>query len=142
MDTKIKAGLEARATELVDKLKSTEAGSDQYKQTVNDLKIIHTMILDAEKSQNDADKHGDEILLKDKEITLKQEELALKEASLKETASDHRWTKILSVVTTGSGLVTLCYWARRGFKFEENGTFTSDTLKPIFRDLIKLPKIF
>ena len=142
MDTKIKTGLEARASELIEQLRSTEVGSDKYKKTVEDLKVVHAMILDAEKIQNDLDKHGDEILLKQNEIAIKQDELTLKEKSLKETASDHRWTKILSAVSTGSGLVTLCYWARRGFKFEENGTFTSNTLKPIFRDLLKLPKIF
>lgn len=142
MDTKIKAGLEERTNELLEKLKGMQPGSDAYKQTVQDLKVLHAMILDDEKTKNDSDEHSDEILLKRQEIALKQEELALKGESLKETASDHRWTKILSAVSTGSGLVTLCYWARRGFKFEESGTFTSNTLKPIFRDLIKIPKIF
>lgn len=142
MDTKIKAGLEARITELLEKLKTMEAGSEAYKKTVGDIKILHAMILDDEKTQNDSNEHGDEILLKKQEIALKQEEIALKEESLRETASDHRWTKILSAISTGTGLATLCYWANRGFKFEESGTFTSNTLKPVFRDLIKLPKIF
>lgn len=61
-----------------------------------------------------------------------KEELQLKEKQLKEGKKD-RWVKI--VIDGACLLVPVGFnwiWMRRGFKFEETGSFTSTTFRNLF----------
>ena len=142
MNISITSKLEEQETGIIDKMKSLDPKSEEYAKVMKALESTHKMLLDAEKVQNESDFHGDEMVKQSKELTLRQQELDLKERTLDETASDHRWSKILGALTTGVSIGTTCYWASRGFKFEESGCWTSKTLGMFMKDLFKIPKIF
>ena len=56
------------------------------------------------------------------------------ERQTKDDEKKHRFIKLgVDVGLVGVGLVFNHYWRKKGFKFEEEGTFTSNTLREIMR---------
>lgn len=69
--------------------------------------------------------------LEEKRKTRESEEM-LKEKELREKKIDRWFGGIMTAATTAASLVFYGIWMKKGFKFEETGTFTSTTFKGLF----------
>ena len=104
MDEEIKSQLE--------EMSSLKAGSDEKIKATESLSKLYKLRIDDERLDNE--------LLK---------ETMEKEALLTEQKKD-RWFKTgIAAAEIGIPLIFYGIWMRRGFKFEETGTFTSQTFK-------------
>ena len=151
-DNKIK--LDEVISTAIDGLDALEDGSDEKKQAVEDLAKLYRLRIDEEKAiwessekldRQDMEKnqHEADNKLREEDLTLREaqmradnelrkEDLALREEQMKADKT-HRYISY-GLEAAGIVLPLIFYgtWMRRGFKFEENGTFTSTTFRSLF----------
>ena len=117
----------------LNKLKTLEQGSKEYKEALEAISRLHEMKLDAEKVELDYAAKREKTQL---DAGRADEELRLKEAEeerLRDQAKTERrefWIKL--GVDAGLMIANLGFFAlqfRRGYKFESTGAYTSTTFK-------------
>ena len=142
MEDLTREGLQEVITQLIESLGSLEPGSREYSNAVSDLNDLYKLKIEEIKNDWEYDeKYNRRIMeetqhqldgqLKEKQIDGeardRERDLDLREAQLKDQTIE-RYFKY--GVEVGLALITLGFysgWMKKGFKFEETGTFTSKT---------------
>ena len=117
MENELKRMLEEEIkTELVE-LSNLTPGTVEHNDAVDKLSVLYKLKIEetrAEKELLDA-------------ANARESELQLKREQLSEQAKDRCWKFGLEVGCTAAALIFDYIWMRRGFRFEETGTYTSKT---------------
>ena len=125
MEKDIREKLEEEIHSELEKLKTIEPGSRQHVDAVNSLETLYKLNIEETENERAFMRNCDRDLIEERE-------LALKSAQLEEQKKD-RWIRL---GLEGAGLLLplafYAFWMRKGFKFEETGTFTSTTFRGLF----------
>ena len=104
-----------------EKLSNLNPGDEEHSRAVESLSKLYKLKI--EESKNEA------------ELAEKRKEEELKQEQMKEQRID-RWVKV--GVTAGELIIPLIFygtWMKRGFRFEETGTYCSQTFRNFFSRL-------
>lgn len=149
------AMLDSVIEELISNLDSLEDGSREKSSAVDDIAKLYRLKVDEMKVAVDEDDKYNRRVLEDmnfqkeidfkesqlaKEMEAKMHELELKQKELDELKFDRYFRTGLAVFELVVTLAAYNCWTNRGFKFEEEGTFTSKTMGNIFMRA-KKPKV-
>lgn len=122
MGEEIKNLLEEEIKNEIKNLSSLEPGSEKHSTAVESLAKLYKAKLDEDKTSN-------ECLEK---IENREIDKELKCTQLKESVKD-RYVKIgIAAAELVLPLMFYAFWMRKGFKFEEKGTYTSTTFRGLF----------
>ncbi len=125
----LKERLEEELSRQLDELADFHVGTDEQRKAINNLEVLYRLKLEEDKldvSYNEG--------LKKNEIEEKKLEITKSEnQEKKDNISKDRWVKI-GLEAGGLVLPLLFYgkWMKAGFKFEETGTFVSQTFRGLF----------
>lgn len=125
MESEIKNMLEDEIKSEFGKLSALEAGSAEHTAAVKSLTELYK--LNIEETENERafrEKYDQEVV--------RHQELRLKKDQLSEQTKDRYFR--LGIETAGLVLPLIFYavWMKKGFKFEETGTYTSTTFRGLF----------
>lgn len=129
MDEKIKNLLCEEIEEEIRKLSSLEAGSKEKSTAINDLATLYRLKIEETKTELEFDEKRERRFM---EINQSDSDIRVKRHQLEADEKDRYFR--LGIELTGIILPLLFYatWMRRGFRFEETGTFTSTTFRGLF----------
>lgn len=130
MENELREALGEEIKGQIEGLKSLKPGSDEHSSAVDSLTKLYKLKLDDNRMDLDFEEKYDRRILEEKHYA---DEQKLKEEQTK-LENKHRWIKV--GVEVGSIVVPLIFyaaWMRKGFKFEETGTFTSTTFRGLFQ---------
>lgn len=125
MENDIKRLLENEIESEIKNLADLEPGSKEHAAAVSSLETLYRLNID----ETEKDRAFREKCDRDYN---QEREFRLKDAQLKEQVKD-RYIR-LGLETAGLVLPLIFYatWMKRGFKFEETGTYTSTTFRGLF----------
>lgn len=109
----------------IETLPRLQPGSKEHSEAVDSLTKLYRLHI--EETENDR-----AFLRKSEESTNQDLELRLKKVQLSEDVKTRYFRVGVDVAGIVLPLVFYGIWMRRGFKFEENGTFTSTTFRGLF----------
>ena len=115
---KVATRLNSQIEEEFIKLDSLADGSEEQTRVSNNLTQLYKLRLEEMKIASEADARITDIQHKDKQ--------------LKEQKTDRIFRTVIETVGVAAPLGFYAFWMRKGFKFEETGTFTSTTFKGLF----------
>ena len=121
----IKVKLEDEINSEFEKLKTLEPGSKAHSDAVNDLATLYRLNIEEKEKERTFQRNCDRDLTEERELELKA-------AQLEEQKKDRWWRLGLEAAGIVLPLAFYGIWMRRGFKFEEEGTFTSTTFRGLF----------
>ncbi len=122
MDEKIKTMLEGEIKDQIENLSSLEIGSEKHSKAVDNLAKLYRLKLDEDK-----------VLMESVEKSENREnEAEIRCAQLEESVKDRYIRLGIAMAELILPLMFYAVWMRRGFKFEENGTYTSTTFRGLF----------
>ena len=133
----IKELLDERIKKEIEGLSSLEIASQEKGAAIQDLVNLYKLRIEESKNEMDAkEKHDACIMELDEKKALRfmehEQEMLSKKALLEEQTKD-RYVKIgIASAEIGLPLAFYAVWMKRGFKFEETGTFTSTVFKGLF----------
>lgn len=111
------------ATE-IQNLSELKAGSDEKSSAIDDLAKLYKLRIEENKSEWDADeKYGRRVM--EGEANTKDDEL--KQKQLEEQVKERYFRVGVAAAELMVPLIFYGIWMRKGFKFEETGTYTSKT---------------
>lgn len=122
MEEEIKSLLEEEIDAQIRELSSLQAGSKEKSSAIDDLTKLYKLKIEETKTKWEINDRYDN---RDSDIQLKKDQLA-------EQVRDRYFR--LGIEAAGIVLPLMFYavWMKRGFKFEENGTYTSTTFRGLF----------
>jgi hypothetical protein len=125
MDEEIRDLLGEEIKTEIRKLSSLETGSKEKSTAINDLATLYRLKIEELEFDEKRERRFMEINQSDSDIRVKRHQL--------EADEKDRYFR-LGVELAGIILPLLFYaaWMRRGFKFEETGTYTSTTFRGLF----------
>ena len=100
-------------------LSTLEAGSDEKSKAIEDLAVLYKLRIEETKNELDADE--------------RYSKNAVDSAQLTEQVKDRYFRLGIEIAGLVVPLIFYAAWMKRGFKFEETGTYVS----PTFKGLIK-----
>ena len=122
MGEEIKNLMEEEIKNEIENLASLEPGSEKHSTAVESLAKLYKVKLDEDKTSM-------EYLDKTRN---RESDKGFKVAQIEENVKD-RYVKIgIAAAELVLPLMFYAVWMRRGFKFEENGTYTSTTFRGLF----------
>lgn len=122
MNEEIKELLEEEIKTEIENLSSLEAGSEKHSVAVESLAKLYKLRLDETKNEIDC---------RDKSEN-RENDINFKRVQISEAGKD-RYVKIgIAAAELILPLMFYAVWMRKGFKFEENGTYTSTTFRGLF----------
>ena len=129
MNEEIKDLLGEEIKSQIKDLSNLETGSEKKSSAIKDLAQLYKLRIEQEKNEMELEERR--IKREDENICHTQDE-DFRKSQLKEQNID-RYLK-LGVAILDIGLPLLFYgaWMKKGFKFEETGTFTSSTFRNLF----------
>lgn len=125
MEEKIKSLLAEEIKSSIENLSTLESGSKEKSTAIDDLIKLYKLKIEETKSES-------ELLEKSDVSTNRGLEQELKKIQLEEQVKDRYFR--LGVEAAGIILPLVFYatWMRKGFRFEETGTYTSTTFRGLF----------
>ena len=118
--------------EIADEIKALselEAGSNEKSAAIEDLTKLYKLRIEENKSSWDADdKYNRRIM--DEKSNDKDDEI--KQKQLEEQVKDRYFKVGIAAAELMIPLMFYGIWMRKGFKFEETGTYTSTTFRGLF----------
>ena len=111
------------ATE-IQNLSELKAGSDEKSSAIDDLAKLYKLRIDYKNSEWDADEKYDRRVMEG-EANTKDDEL--KQKQLEEQVKERYFRVGVAAAELMVPLIFYGIWMRKGFKFEETGTYTSKT---------------
>lgn len=122
MEEEIKSLLEEEIEAQIRDLSSLQAGSEEKSSAIEDLTKLYKLKIEETKVKCEINEKYDN---RDSDVQLKKDQLA-------EQVRDRYFR--LGVDAGGIILPLIFYavWMKRGFKFEESGTYTSTTFRGLF----------
>ena len=157
-----KVMLEVQIEEVLKRLSGLDPNSEEYGNAMNDLNTLYklkneenklylTVEEQAKKREDETNLKKTELSIKKQETALKREELVIKREQMKteirlndtnaeiqeKQLAEERKTRFVRIVVDGASiLIPIMFynrWMKKGFKFEETGTITSQTFKGLIR---------
>lgn len=119
-DKEMKKALDDEIFREILNLETMDEGSERHSDAVSNVCRLSNLIDSIERSE--------------KEMELRERELDIREKELEKKDTDDKLQIGLSVGTLVLTVVKLAfdaYWMRKGFQFEETGTYTSKTMKDL-----------
>lgn len=122
MEEEIKSLLEEEIDTQIRELSSLQAGSKEKSSAIDDLTKLYKLKIEETKTKWEINERYDN---RDSDVQLKKDQLV-------EQVRDRYFR--LGIEGAGIVLPLIFYavWMKRGFKFEENGTYTSTTFRGLF----------
>ena len=108
----------------IQNLSEFEAGSDKKSSAIDDLAKLYKLRIEENKSELDADEKYDRRVMEG-EANTKDDEL--KQKQLEEQVKERYFRVGVAAAELMVPLIFYGIWMRKGFKFEETGTYTSKT---------------
>jgi len=129
MSKEINKMLEDEIERSFDELKPFQTGSKEKSTAIQDLETLYKLHLEEVKIDSEADAKN-----KDRGLTSEtnDDDQKFKTAQLKEQTTDRYFRIGIEVAGIVLPLIFYGCWMKRGFKFEETGTFTSTTFRGLF----------
>lgn len=129
MNEELKDLLEEEIKDEIENLQSLTPGSKEHTEAVESLTKLYRLNIDEVKLEGGFAEVYENNCIEKEKIRYEHEQ---KEKQLEEQKKD-RWVKLgVDIAQIGLPLLFYGVWMKKGFKFEETGTFTSST----FRGLI------
>lgn len=123
MNDETKGLLEETIKEEINNLTTLKTGSEEKSTAIEDIAKLYKLKIDESKVVNDA---------QEKEIQ-RITENSLKEQQLTEQTKERYFRFGAEAAGIILPLIFYATWMRKGFKFEESGTFTSTTFRGLFQ---------
>lgn len=108
----------------IEYLSTIGVGSEEQKAAVDSIVKLYGLILEDEKQSHD--------------IQLQEKEKSDKHDKDKQESIFNRIKLAAEVAMFATEMLVISYWTRRGFIFEEEGSFTSSTLRNLFKNRPKI----
>lgn len=122
MGNDIKEMLDEEIRAEIGSLASMQSGTEEHSSAVDSLVKLYKLKLDDEKATME---HLDKVEMREREDNCKDEQL--------KESNKERYVKVgIAAAELVLPLVFYGVWMKRGFKFEENGTYTSSTFRGLF----------
>lgn len=122
-DTKTMLDEEIRSE--LEKISSLKLGDKEHTAAVDSLATLYKLSIEETEKEREFMKRNEHDLIEERELELKN-------AQLEEQKKDRWWRLGLDAASIVLPLTFYAIWMRRGFKFEETGTFTSTTFRGLF----------
>ena len=136
MSEEIKALLDEEIKAQIENLYSLESGSDEKSTAIDDLVKLYKLKIEENKNELEFDEKRERRLMEngqsDEEIRNHEYEIQLKRDQLAEQVKDRYFRLGIAAAEIILPLIFYASWMRKGFKFEESGTFTSTTFRGLF----------
>lgn len=129
MDEKIKNLLCEEIEEEILKLSSLEAGSKEKSTAINDLATLYRLKIEETKTELEFDEKRERRFM---EINQSDSDIRIKKSQLTVDEKDRYFRLGIEVAGIILPLIFYAAWMKRGFRFEETGTFTSTTFRGLF----------
>ncbi len=122
MGEEIKDLLEEEIKLEIENLNSLEAGSQQHSAAVESIAKLYKLKIEEDKTSMEYLEKTD----------MHKNEKGFKDAQLKESIKDRYFRLGIAAAELILPLVFYGVWMNRGFKFEKDGTYTSQTFRGLF----------
>lgn len=120
----------------VERLDTLKAGSEDHSRATSDAVALHKQLLEEWKFAAATEQEARALDQADAKIALEREKLEFEKAQATEQKRFRIGETILKglVDVAAIGVPALIYntWMNKGFEFEQNGTFTSQTFRSLF----------
>ncbi len=129
MDEEMKRMLEEEIKIEIQHLSTLEKGSKDHAAAIADLSQLYKLAIEESKNDMDFNEKWERRIMENDQnaIVNTQKESQMREETIKRYAD-----VALNVAGIVLPLIFYSTWMRRGFKFEETGTFTSTTFRGLF----------
>lgn len=122
MDEEIRRLLGEEIKTEIQKLSSLESGSKEKSTAIEDLATLYRLRIEETKNELDFDEKYDS----------RASDQLLKKEQLDEQVKDRYFRLGVEAASILLPMMFYAVWMRRGFKFEETGTYTSTTFRGLF----------
>ena len=127
--SEIKTRLEEEIRLQIEDLDSLENGSDEKASAIDDLVKLYKLKIEEEKIQLEFEDKRERL---NEEIENHEQEERLKKRQMDEAVIDRYFKVGIAAAEIILPLLFYASWMKKGFKFEEEGTFTSTTFRGLF----------
>lgn len=128
-ENSIKDLLSEEIAEEIQALSTLEAGSKEKSTAIEDLTKLYKLKIEENKSEWEADEKYNRRVMED-ESNMRDDEL--KQVQIAEQVKDRYFRLGIAAVDLMIPLMFYGIWMKKGFKFEETGTYTSTTFRGLF----------
>lgn len=129
MDEEIRNLLSEEIKTEIEDLSSLEAGSKEKSQAVENLATLYRLKIEESKADWDADEKYNRRIMEENQQSV---ENAQKSEQLSEQIKDRYFRVGIAAAEIVLPLAFYALWMKKGFKFEETGTYTSTTFRGLF----------
>lgn len=129
MENSIKELLNEEIAEEIQALSALEFGSKEKSTAIDDLTKLYKLIIEGNKSEWDADEKYYRRVMDD-ESNVRDDEV--KCIQIAEQVKDRYFRLGIAAAELMIPLMFYGVWMKKGFKFEETGTYTSTTFRGLF----------
>lgn len=128
-ENSIKELLSEEIAEEIQALSTLEAGSKEKSTAIDDLTKLYKLRIEENKSEWEADEKYNRRVMED-EVNTRDDEL--KQTQIAEQVKDRYFRLGIAAAELMIPLMFYGIWMKKGFKFEETGTYTSTTFRGLF----------
>lgn len=140
MDEELITMLDEEIKSRIGDLSSLDSGSEEHTKAIDSIAKLYKLRIEDSKTAMEYNKGVDDYNFKcsqmEQEQKQHQEQIEREEQARKEQLAEQRIDRYVRIGIAAAELTVplLFYavWMRRGFKFEETGTFTSTTFRGLF----------
>lgn len=136
MNDEAKKLLNDEIVRLISNLSSMDEDSNEKTAAINNLSTLYELRIVENKNDNELKEKQEERELEKKrlneEILSHSQEELLKKEQLSEQVKDRYFKLGIAAAELVIPLIFYGIWMRKGFKFEESGTYTSTTFRGLF----------
>lgn len=129
MDEEIRNLLSEEIKTEIEDLSSLEPGSKEKSQAVENLATLYRLKIEESKADWDADEKYNRRIMEENQQSV---ENAQKSEQLSEQVKDRYFRVGIAAAEIVLPLAFYALWMKKGFKFEETGTYTSTTFRGLF----------
>lgn len=129
MDEEIRSLLSEEIKTEIEDLSSLEAGSKEKSQAIDNLTTLYRLKIEESKADWDADEKYNRRIMEENQQSV---ENAQKSEQLSEQVKDRYFRVGIAAAEIVLPLMFYALWMKKGFKFEETGTYTSTTFRGLF----------
>lgn len=129
MDEEIKNLLGEEIVSEIQDLSTLEPGSEEKSSAIEDLAKLYRLRIEETKNEWDFDEKYNRRIMEDDDHKSEEQ---LKKSQLEEQVKDRYFRLGIEAASIILPMMFYAIWMKRGFKFEETGTYTSTTFRGLF----------
>lgn len=129
MDEEIRNLLSEEIKTEIEDLSSLDPGSKEKSQAIENLATLYRLKIEESKADWDADEKYNRRIMEENQQSV---ENAQKSEQLSEQVKDRYFRVGIAAAEIVLPLAFYALWMKKGFKFEETGTYTSTTFRGLF----------